>query len=284
MNRLRVRQLLQQFLIEDIGERDVTSNALFSSKDEGEVRVIAKENGIFVGEDVIREGFTLLDEQIHVNLLKQDGEGVRKGEEIAIIEGSISAILSSERVVLNLIQRMSGVATLTNRAVKVLEGSSSRVCDTRKTTPGLRMFEKHAVQCGGGFNHRYGLYDGVMLKDNHIAFAGSVSEAVKQVREKIGHMVKIEVEIETKEQLIEAVEANVDVIMFDNCSPDIIKEWLSLVPSHMTTEASGNLTLDNLHLYKETGVHYLSLGALTHSVQSLDISLDVVQTRKEQLI
>ncbi|MBM7701383.1 carboxylating nicotinate-nucleotide diphosphorylase [Metabacillus iocasae] len=284
MNSVKVRQMLQQFLIEDIGERDVTCEALFSHLHKGEARFVAKETGVFVGESIIKEGFYLLDEHVEVELCKRDGDSVAKGELIAIVKGSISAILSAERVVLNLIQRMSGVATFTSHAVALVESSTTRICDTRKTTPGLRMFEKHAVHCGGGFNHRYGLYDGVMLKDNHIAFAGSVSEAVRRVREKVGHMVKVEVEIETKDQLLEAIEAGADIIMFDNCSPETIKEWIFLVPPHIITEASGNITLENLHLYKDTGVHYISLGALTHSVKALDISLDVIETREEQLV
>jgi nicotinate-nucleotide pyrophosphorylase (carboxylating) len=181
-------------------------------------------------------------------------------------------LLTGERVILNLLQRMSGIATLTHRAVTILNNSHTRICDTRKTTPGLRMLEKYAVVCGGGYNHRFGLYDGVMIKDNHIAFCGSITKAVQAVREKLGHMVKIEVETETKEQVLEAVRAGADVIMFDNRTPDEVREFVSLVPKPIITEASGGITLENLAEYGTTGVDYISLGMLTHSATALDIS------------
>lgn len=194
---------------------------------------------------------------------------------MAVVSGSVSALLQGERVVLNLVQRMSGIASLTRTAVETLNSSFTRICDTRKTTPGLRMLEKYAVRCGGGYNHRFGLYDAVLIKDNHIAFAGSIRRAVQLVREKVGHMVKIEVETETKEQVMEAVEAGADVIMFDNRNPLEIKEMISLIPEHIITEASGGITLDNLAAYRDSGVHYISLGFLTHSFKSLDISAEV---------
>lgn len=170
---------------------------------------------------------------------------------------------------------MSGIATATNKAVKTLQSDHTRICDTRKTTPGLRMFEKYAVTCGGGFNHRIGLYDGVMIKDNHIAFAGSITNAVKIAKEKLGHMAKIEVETESEEQVLEAIEAGADIIMFDNRTPEEVKHFQKLVPQHITTEASGNITLQTLADYRHTGVDYISLGFLTHSVKALDISLTI---------
>jgi nicotinate-nucleotide pyrophosphorylase (carboxylating) len=275
MNKLKLRQIIEQFFIEDIGERDVTSDLIFGEKEQGEIVFIAKQNGIFCGEDVMRIGFALLDEKIEIQLNVCDGDSVKIGDHLATVRGSVSNLLKGERVVLNLVQRMSGIATKTKEAADILGDSKTRIVDTRKTTPGLRMLEKYAVRIGGGFNHRYGLYDGVMIKDNHISFAGSITNAVNKVRSQLGHMVKIEVEIETKEQLLEAIEAKADVIMFDNRHPDEIKEWIPLVPAAIMTEASGGITMESLASYKDTGVDVISLGFLTHSIKSLDISVKV---------
>ena len=275
MNILKLRSLIEQFFIEDIGEQDITTDLIFSDNTKGEVVFLAKETGIFCGEDIIKTGFQLLNPQINIQLFVKDGDPIERGQRLAVASGEISTLLKGERVILNLIQRMSGIATLTRKAVETLDSSFTRICDTRKTTPGLRMLEKYAVRCGGGYNHRYGLYDGVMIKDNHISFAGSITRAVDLVREKLGHMVKIEVETETKDQVIEAVEAGVDVIMFDNRTPDEIKEWIKLVPDHIITEASGGIDLNNLGSYRDCGVHYISLGFLTHSYKALDISVKV---------
>jgi nicotinate-nucleotide pyrophosphorylase (carboxylating) len=179
-------------------------------------------------------------------------------------------------VVLNLVQRMSGIATLTRKAVSTLDSGHTKICDTRKTTPGLRMLEKYAVTTGGGYNHRFGLYDGIMIKDNHISFAGSITNAVERVRKQAGHMVKVEVEVETEAQVREAVNAGADIIMFDNRTPDEIKELIKLVPSGFITEASGGIQLTNLAGYRDTGVDYISLGFLTHSYKALDISVKVL--------
>lgn len=275
MNKIKLRYLLEQFFLEDIGEQDVTTNTIFSSEINGEMLFLAKEAGIFCGGDVITTGFHSLDEKIAVELFIQDGIAVQKGDIIAKISGKVQALLTGERVILNCIQRMSGVATLTNQAVSALNSEQTRICDTRKTTPGLRMLEKYAVRVGGGYNHRIGLYDGVMIKDNHIAFSGSITKAVSHVREKIGHMVKIEVETESKAQVLEAVEAGADVIMFDNRTPEEMQELLKVVPSTIITEASGGITLDELPNFTDVGVDYISLGFLTHSYQSLDISAKV---------
>ncbi|MBT2660659.1 carboxylating nicotinate-nucleotide diphosphorylase [Bacillus sp. ISL-45] len=280
MNSIKLRLLLEQFFIEDIGERDVTSELIFGKEIKGSLVLISKDDGIFCGEQIIQTGFRLLDEGSQIILHVQDGDKVVKGQELALITGRVSALLKAERVVLNLVQRMSGIATKTNEAVRVLDSAKTRICDTRKTTPGLRMLEKYAVRCGGGFNHRYGLYDAVMIKDNHISFAGSISNAVEAVRLSLGHMVKVEVEIETMEQLREAIEAKVDVIMFDNRHPEQIKDWIGSVPAGILTEASGGITLENLHAYKDCGVDYISLGFLTHSVKSLDISAKVMAETK----
>ncbi|MFZ7944497.1 carboxylating nicotinate-nucleotide diphosphorylase, partial [Neobacillus sp. 19] len=265
MNKLKLRSLIEQFLIEDIGDQDLTTDLIFSDHTKGKIVFLAKESGVFCGEEIMKTGFPLLDQEIDIQLFVKDGDRFEVGQRLAIVSGGISALLKGERVVLNLVQRMCGIATLTRKAVETLNSSYTRICDTRKTTPGLRMLEKYAVRCGGGYNHRYGLYDGVMIKDNHISFAGSIKHAVELVRKNTGHMVKIEVETESREQVIEAVEAGADVIMFDNRTPDEIKEFIQLVPAHMITEASGGIQLTNLEDYRDTGVHYISLGFLTHS-------------------
>lgn len=275
MNSLKLQQMLQQFFLEDIGERDVTTETIFPSNQQATGVFLIKEDGVFSGENVLMTGYRLLDPSIAVTLYKRDGELVKKGEIVAEVSGPIAPLLTGERVILNLMQRMSGIATLTHRAVTILNSNHTRICDTRKTTPGLRMLEKYAVTCGGGYNHRFGLYDAVMIKDNHIAFCGSITKAVEAARAHLGHMVKIEVETETKEQVIEAVEAGADVIMFDNRTPEEIKAFVELVPPSIITEASGGITLENLAQYGDTGVDYISLGMLTHSAKALDISFNI---------
>lgn len=274
MNKLRLRLQLEQFFLEDIGDRDVTSQ-IFGSSQLGEINFIAKESGVFCGEEIIRTGYPILDLELRYDIFVCDGEKIEKGQVLATVWGPVDSLLKGERVILNLVQRMSGIATKTREAVEILNSDHTKICDTRKTTPGLRMLEKYAVRCGGGQNHRYGLYDGAMLKDNHIAFAGSIAGAVAEVREKAGHMVKVEVETETKEMVLEAAAAKADVIMFDNRTPEEIKEWIGLVPEGIVTEASGGITMDSLASYSDTGVDYISLGFLTHSVAALDISAKV---------
>ncbi|MGD6816696.1 carboxylating nicotinate-nucleotide diphosphorylase [Metabacillus sp. 84] len=273
MNPLKVKEALRQFLIEDLGDGDVSSNGIFSHSDRGEAVITAKENGIFSGEMVLKIVFSMLDGQAGIRIFKRDGEQVEKGEAVAIISGSIPSILGAERTGLNLIQRMSGIATATRNAILLLDSPETLICDTRKTAPGLRMFDKYAVKCGGGRSHRNGLYDAVMIKDNHISFAGSIRKAVSKVKNRIGHTVKIEVEVETESQLLEAIEAGADIIMFDNRSPEEIKRFAEMTPSSIITEASGGITPENLHKYKGTGVNFISLGYLTHSVKALDFSL-----------
>lgn len=275
MNAIKLKKKLEEFFLEDLGELDLSSQTIFGKDSRGDAVIIAKEDGIFAGAEVIEAGYSLFDPNVNVTLKKQDRDELIKGDVIAEIEGPVAVILSGERVILNLLQRMSGIATLTNKATSLLQSNHSRICDTRKTSPGLRMFEKYAVRCGGGFNHRFGLYDGVMIKDNHIAFAGSITNAVNTVRAKTGHMVKIEVEVETEKQLLEAIDANADVIMFDNRSPEEVARFAELTPKHIITEASGGIGLHNLADYRNTNVDYISLGMLTHSYKSLDISLNV---------
>lgn len=275
LNQLLVREKITQFLLEDVGTIDITSETIFSVSDKGTAIFYAKETGVLSGMNIIQTTYQILDLSLEVQLLKNDGEKVQPNDKIAVVTGSVRSILMGERVILNLLQRMSGIATLTNQAVMQLNSNHTKICDTRKTTPGLRVFEKYAVTCGGGFNHRNGLYDGVMIKDNHISFCGSITKAIEKVREQVGSMVKIEVETETKEQVIEAVQANCDIIMFDNRTPEEIHSFLELVPESILTEASGGIKMESISMYRNTGVDYISLGFLTHSAPALDISLSM---------
>ncbi|EAC7192767.1 carboxylating nicotinate-nucleotide diphosphorylase [Listeria monocytogenes] len=274
MNSILMNQAIQAFLLEDIGQHDLSAETVFPRDTMGEGVFLAKETGILCGISIPPKVYELLGGNIQFEAYKKDGDWIQKGDIIAAVTAPVRTLLSGERVILNLMQRMSGIASQTNFAVKQLDDSAIRICDTRKTAPGLRAFDKYAVQTGGGFNHRNGLYDGVMLKDNHIAFSGGITSAVSTVREKLGHMVKIEVETETAEQVKEAVQAGADIIMFDNRTPEEIKQLVKLVPPHITTEISGNVTLENIHRYKGSGANYLSLGSLTHSVRAFDISFN----------
>ncbi|HEL7414249.1 TPA: carboxylating nicotinate-nucleotide diphosphorylase [Listeria monocytogenes] len=274
MNSILMNQAIQAFLLEDIGQHDLSAETVFPRDTMGEGVFLAKETGILCGISIPPKVYELLGGNIQFEAYKKDGDWIQKGDIIAAVTAPVRTLLSGERVILNLMQRMSGIASQTNFAVKQLDDSAIRICDTRKTAPGLRAFDKYAVQTGGGFNHRNGLYDGVMLKDNHIAFSGGITSAVSTVREKLGHMIKIEVETETAEQVKEAVQAGADIIMFDNRTPEEIKQLVKLVPPHITTEISGNITLENIHRYKGSGANYLSLGSLTHSVRAFDISFN----------
>lgn len=275
MNKITLESKLRQFLLEDIKHADITSQSIFPEHKLGTATILVKQDGVLSGLDVITEAYNILHNDIEVTLFKKDGDAVHSGDIIATISGPIWAILSGERVVLNLLQRMSGIATQTATAVDTLNNSKIKIVDTRKTTPGLRMFEKYAVTSGGGFNHRFGLYDMVMIKDNHIAFAGSIEKSVAQVRKKLGPMIKIEVETETVDEVKEAVAQNVDIIMFDNCTTEEINEMAIHVPDYILTEASGGITLDTLASYHDANVDFISLGFLTHSVTALDISLTI---------
>jgi len=272
MNELKAKKQIEQFLLEDIGDGDLSATLIFPIFERSTGRIIAKESGIIAGTKIIAVTYGILYQDVHVTLHVQDGDLVEKGQLIAEVEGPVQILLSGERVMLNLLQRMSGIATLTAEAVKTLNNKEIKIVDTRKTIPGLRMFDKYAVTCGGGYNHRFGLYDGVMLKDNHIAYAGSIKDAVENIRKQIGHMIKIEVETESEEQVIEAVEASADVIMYDNRTPGEIIRFGKHVPATIVTEASGGITLENLASYRDCGVNVISLGFLTHSVKALDLS------------
>jgi nicotinate-nucleotide pyrophosphorylase (carboxylating) len=272
MNKLAAQEKIRQFLIEDIGTGDLSTELVFGDELIGKGIFLAKADGIVCGTDIIDWTYSLVDSGVNITLLKHDGESVKKGEHIAEVEGKVSTLLTCERVILNLMQLMSGIATDMHALVTALDDNNIRVCDTRKTHPGLRLFEKYAVRCGGGFNHRMALYDGVMLKDNHIAFAGGIEKAVALVKSKLGHMVKVEVETETEQQVKEAVAAGADVIMFDNKSPEQIVELQKLVPSHIITEASGGIRLETIGNFKGCGVNYISVGAVTNGASPLDIS------------
>lgn len=275
MNTLMLRKQLQAFFEEDLGEGDLTSEALFNENDTATGIFTAKSDGIFAGTDVFKEGYLLIDNSIVLTPYLTDGDVVVKGQDLFKVKGPVQKLLSAERVLLNLVQRMSGIATMTREAVTRLSDPSIKLTDTRKTTPGLRMMEKYAVTCGGGYNHRRGLYDAIMIKDNHIAHAGTIRKAVEQARRVSGHTVKIEVETTTREEVLEAVNAGADIIMFDNCTPEIIKEWAQLVPPSIVTEASGGISLETIHLYRNTGVDVISLGCLTHSYKAMDLSFNL---------
>ena len=276
MNSLKLKELLKSALSEDIGMGDLTTNAIFNSEDTAPGTFIAKADGILAGMGVIESVYSLFEQQPSVHLFKQDGEYIAKGQVIAEVEGSIQTLLSSERVILNLLQHLSGIATATHQVITTLNDNSISVVDTRKTLPGLRNAQKYAVTCGGGKNHRFRLDDGIMIKDNHIKAAGSITQAVRKVREKTGHMVKIEVETETKEQVLEAIEAKADVIMLDNRAPEQVREFVSIIPDGIIVEVSGGITPDNISNYKGCGAHVISLGWLTHSVKALDINFNLV--------
>jgi nicotinate-nucleotide pyrophosphorylase (carboxylating) len=280
MNSLKVKEAIKLFLLEDLGDGDLSS-VLFTTANYGEAVIRFKEAGVLAGVECFKWGYELLDSSVEVELLKHDGDYVEIGEAIVRIKGPVASLLAGERVLLNLVQRMSAIATLTQNCVNTLNSSHTRIVDTRKTTPGLRMFEKYAVRMGGGFNHRNGLYDAVMLKDNHIAAAGSISRAVALVRSKVGHTVAIEVEVETEEQLLEAIEAKPTIIMLDNQTPETISKWVQMVPDTIITEASGGIDLVSLASYGSTGVDIISIGALTHSVSNLDISMNLAVSHKE---
>ena len=271
--KMQADELILMALKEDITREDVSTNAVMPNARKGTVELIAKEDGVIAGLQVYARVFTLLDENTEIKFHCKDGDEVKKGQLLANVTGDIRVLLSGERVALNYLQRMSGIATYTREVSKLLEGSSVTLLDTRKTTPNCRVFEKYAVRVGGGSNHRYNLSDGVLLKDNHIGAAGSVAKAVAMAKEYAPFVRKIEVEVETLEQVREAVEAGADIIMLDNMSPEQMKEAVKLIGGRAETECSGNVTRENIERIREIGVDYVSSGALTHSAPILDISM-----------
>lgn len=277
MNSLYYEEIVKQALREDLGFQDLTTEAIIPENHVSIAEITAKEEGILAGMDIAKRAFTLLDDQMSFEVKAKEGEHIYPGQVAAVLEGKTRALLGAERVALNLLQRMSGIATGTHKAVECTKGFSCHLIDTRKTTPGLRGLEKYAVRTGGGYNHRFGLFDAILIKDNHIAAAGGITQAVSLVREKVGHMVKVEVETETLAQVEEALQTPVDIIMLDNMSAEKMKEAVQLINKKVLVEASGGITLDSLVKVAETGVDLISLGWLTHSVKALDLSLNIVQ-------
>ena len=265
--------LIFNALREDITSEDITTNSVMREYQKGEVELICKQDGIIAGLDVFKRTFELLDVDTEFEFTKKDGDEVKNGEKIGVITGDIRVLLSGERTALNYLQRMSGIATYTNSIVKLLEGSKTKLLDTRKTTPNMRIFEKYAVKVGGGCNHRYNLSDGILLKDNHIGAAGSVTKAVQMAKEYAPFVRKIEIEVENLDMLKEALEAGADIIMLDNMSVEDMKEAVRLVEGKAETECSGNVTKENIARLVDIGVDYISSGALTHSAPILDLSL-----------
>jgi len=270
---LQMDQLILSALQEDISSEDVTTNAVMREAVQGEVDLICKQDGIIAGLDVFERTFKLLDKDTRVEFFCQDGDAVQNGQLMAKVYGDIRVLLSGERVALNYLQRMSGIATYTHNMVQLFEGTSTKLLDTRKTTPNMRIFEKYAVRVGGGHNHRYNLSDGVLLKDNHIGAAGSVTKAVKMAKEYAPFVRKIEVEVETLDMVKEAVEAGADIIMLDNMTVEEMREAIRIIDGRAETECSGNVTKENVERLTALGVDYISSGALTHSAPILDISL-----------
>lgn len=271
--KMNVEHLIMQALQEDITSEDITTNAVMRERKQGEVQLICKEDGIIAGLDVFKRVFTLLDETTEVEFYVSDGDAVSQGQLLGIVRGDIRVLLSGERTALNYLQRMSGIATYTKSIAKLLEGSKTKLLDTRKTTPNMRIFEKYAVKVGGGYNHRYNLSDGILLKDNHIGAAGGVKQAVAMAKEYAPFVRKIEVETESLEQVKEAVCAGADIIMLDNMTPEMMKEAIALIDGRAETECSGNVTRENVERLVSLGVDYISSGALTHSAPILDLSL-----------
>jgi nicotinate-nucleotide pyrophosphorylase (carboxylating) len=267
-----ILKLIELAIAEDINTGDVTSEAIFSNEDSSTGRIVSKDTGIFCGMDIIQLVYRHLDPAIHVTAIARDGDTVSPGNEISRIEGPTIGILSGERIVLNFIQRMSGIATKTHSIVSLLEGTSIRILDTRKTLPGFRILDKYAVVTGGGTNHRMGLFDMVMIKDNHIKAAGTITAAVNLVRKQHRDTFKIEVETTTPEEVKEAVASGVDIIMLDNMDKPLIKECISIIDGRCKIEISGNMDEERIKEIKDLAIDFISIGSLTHSVTAFDLS------------
>src|SRR5699024_2047714 len=271
--KLNADRLIRMALEEDITSEDITTNSVMRKKETGEVQLLCKEDGVIAGLWVFERVFTLLDENTETEFYVKDGDKVKKGQLLGMVRGDIRVLLSGERTARNYLQRMSGIATYTRQIADMLEGSQTKLLDTRKTTPNMRIFEKYAVKTGGGYNHRYNLSDGILLKDNHIGAAGSVKKAVEMAKEYAPFVRKIEVETENLDMVKEALEAGADIIMLDNMSPEMMREAVELIDGRAQTECSGNVTRENIEKLVSIGVDYISSGALTHSTPILDLSL-----------
>ncbi len=275
LNQLYVDNIIKTALCEDINYIDVTTDNLLDDDHKSNAYFVAKDSGVLCGIDIAARVFELAGGNVETQILLKDGTEVKKGDIIANFSGSTKTLLKGERTALNILQHMSGIATATNKCVKLAEGTNAKITDTRKTLPGLRALQKYAVTVGGGRNHRFNLSDGAMLKDNHIDAYGSMTAAVEALREKCGHMVKVEVEVRNFEELEEALRCGCEVIMLDNMSPGDMKKAVEITAGRAKLEASGNITLDNLRETALTGVDIISLGALTHSVKCFDISMKI---------
>ena len=271
--KMNADNLILQALQEDITSEDITTNSVMPSYQAGEVDLICKQDGVIAGLDVFKRVFQLLDEKTRFAFYCQDGDSVKKGQKIGLVHGDIRVLLSGERTALNFLQRMSGIATYTRGIADLLRGTNTKLLDTRKTTPNMRIFEKYAVKVGGGYNHRYNLSDGILLKDNHIGAAGGVKEAVAMAKEYAPFVRKIEIEVENLDMLKEALEAGAEIIMLDNMSVADMRMAVELCRGKAETECSGNVTRENVERLVDIGVDYISSGALTHSSPILDLSL-----------
>ncbi len=271
--RLQIDELIKSALREDISSEDVSTNAVMPAYRKGTVQLICKQDGVIAGLQVFARVFTLLDENTQVEFAVKDGDEVKNGQLLGTVTGDIRVLLSGERTALNYLQRMSGIATYTRKVADLLKGSNTKLLDTRKTTPNMRIFEKYAVKVGGGNNHRYNLSDGVLLKDNHIGAAGGVKEAVFKAKAYAPFVRKIEIEVETLEQLQEALDAGADIVMLDNMDAETMKKAVAMSKGKAQTECSGNVTAENIERIKNIGVDFVSSGALTHSAPILDLSL-----------
>lgn len=281
MNLIKIDPFLISALNEDITNEDITTMAIMPKNKNGLAHLYAKEDGIICGLGVFERVFKLIDFNMVCEFYFNDGDKVKVGDLVGVVKGDVRNILTGERTALNYLQRMSGVATKTNSIVKLLEGSKTKLLDTRKTTPNMRIFEKYAVKVGGGTNHRYNLSDGILIKDNHIDAAGSITEAVRLAKEYDGFVHKVEVEVETLEEVREALLAKADIIMLDNMNKETMIEALKIIDGKALTECSGNMDYDKINMMKEIGVDYISSGALTHSAKILDLSLKNLQVENE---
>lgn len=279
LNRIYIDNIINTALTEDINYIDVTTDNLVDDNHKSTAYFVAKDDGVLCGIDIALRVFELVGNGVESEVLIKDGTAVKKGDIIANLKGSTKTLLKGERTALNILQHMSGIATATNKCVKLAEGTNARITDTRKTLPGLRPLQKYAVTVGGGRNHRYNLSDGAMLKDNHIDAYGSITAAVNALREKAGHMLKVEVEVRNFDELNEALACGCEIIMLDNMSPADMKKAVEITAGKAKLEASGNITHENLREVAQTGVDIISLGALTHSVKCFDISMKI-QTEK----
>ena len=276
LNPLLVEDAVRAALLEDLGRAgDITTNATIPAMKQARAVIAARQPGIVAGLDLAKAAFRLLDPALSFDTRIADGTAVTPGAILATIEGPARALLSAERVALNFLGRLSGIATLTSRYVAAVAHTKVRIVCTRKTTPGLRTFEKYAVLCGGGFNHRFGLDDAILIKDNHIAVAGGIIPALRAVKAAIGHLVKIEIEVDTLDQLDEVLTEGADVVLLDNMTPARLREAVARVKGRLLTEASGGVTLETVAAIAESGVDMISVGALTHSAQVLDVGLDI---------